>query len=299
MRRSPRTGDALGEGGPGVVPLELHALGRHGWHRAGGGPCAAARRRCSGRTTGTACGAWGRSRPTDAVTEALGVCCLPMATHSFASSAMPRVSCPVSVGRPMRKYSFMPRPALRVRRLDRAVQVVLGDELVDDGAQAPRARLGREREAGAASRPDRRGDADSEGVDPQAREGHRHLATVDRIVDHVGDHALDAAEVGGRQRSETHLVVAGATQSFAHHRADLRLGPLTHGTRDHARLAEPAAARAAAEDLDVEPVVHDLGERDELVAGYGQSAKSATVRLTTASGTSEYRGVTETRRSPS
>ena len=38
---------------------------------------------------------------------------------------------------------------------------------------------------------------------------------------------------------------------------------LAHGAGDHARLAEPAAAGAAAEDLDRHPLVHRLGERHE------------------------------------
>ena len=37
-------------------------------------------------------------------------------------------------------------PALAVGRFDRAVQVLLGDELVDDGTKPPRARLRRERQ---------------------------------------------------------------------------------------------------------------------------------------------------------
>ncbi len=84
--------------------------------------------------------------------------------------------------------------------------------------------------------------------------------------DDVGDDPLDAAEVGGRQRREAHLVVAGAAQALAHHRAHLRLGTLAHRPRDHPRLAETTATGAAAEHLDVQAVVHDLGEGHELVA---------------------------------
>ena len=85
------------------------------------------------------------------------------------------------------------------------------------------------------------------------------------LFDEVGDEAVDAGEVGARQRRERDLVVAGAAQAVAHHRAHLLLGSLAHRARDHPGLAEAAAAGAAAEDLDVEPVVHDLDERDELV----------------------------------
>ena len=85
-----------------------------------------------------------------------------------------------------------PPPALRVRRVDRAVQVLLADELVDDLAHAPRARLGREREAGAAGLLDLAGDADGEGVDPQARQRHVGRLTVDRFGDDVAHERLDA-----------------------------------------------------------------------------------------------------------
>ena len=85
------------------------------------------------------------------------------------------------------------------------------------------------------------------------------------IGDEVGDDAVDAGEVGARQRRERDLVVAGAAQALADHRAHLLLGPLPDRAGDHARLAEAAAARAPAEDLDVQPVVHDFDERHELV----------------------------------
>ena len=69
-------------------------------------------------------------------------------------------------------------PALRVGGLDRAEQVVLGDELVDHLAHAPRSRLGREREARAPSALDLRGDADGERVDAQARQAHADVAAA-------------------------------------------------------------------------------------------------------------------------
>ena len=83
------------------------------------------------------------------------------------------------------------------------------------------------------------------------------------------DDLLDAAEVGGRQRRERHLVVAGAAQALGDHRAHLVGRALAHRPGDHAGLAEAAAPGAAPEHLDVEPVVHDLGERHELVLRVG------------------------------
>ena len=58
-------------------------------------------------------------------------------------------------------------------------------------------------------------------------------------------------------------------QALADHRAHLVGRPLADRAGDHAGLAEAAAPGAAPEDLDVEPVVDDLGERDQLVAGVG------------------------------
>ncbi len=58
--------------------------------------------------------------------------------------------------------------------------------------------------------------------------------------------------------------MAGAGQARSHHLLDLGRRPLAHRTGDHPGLAEPAPPGAAPEDLDVEPVVHHLGERDQL-----------------------------------
>ncbi len=77
------------------------------------------------------------------------------------------------------------------------------------------------------------------------------------------DHRLDVGVVSRRQRGEAHLVVPGAPQPLADHRADLLRGPLADRPGDHPRLAEAAPACAAAEDLDAQPVVDDLGERHE------------------------------------
>ena len=83
------------------------------------------------------------------------------------------------------------------------------------------------------------------------------------------DDALDVAEVGRGQRGQRHLVVAGAGQPLVDHGPDLGRRTFAHRPGDHPGLAEATAARAAAEDLDVEPVVHHLGERHQLVAGIG------------------------------
>ncbi len=68
---------------------------------------------------------------------------------------------------------------------------------------------------------------------------------------------------------ERDLVVAGAAQAVGHHGPHLFGRSLAYRSGDHARLTEAAPTGAPAEDLDVEPVVDDLGERHELVAGVG------------------------------
>ena len=86
---------------------------------------------------------------------------------------------------------------------------------------------------------------DGEGVDPQARQAHRHVAAADRVVHGGGDDVLDAGEVGGGQAGEGDLVVAGAAQALLDHRGDLVGRSLAHRAGDHPGLAEAAAAGAA------------------------------------------------------
>jgi hypothetical protein len=88
-------------------------------------------------------------------------------------------------------------------------------------------------------------------------------------VDDAGHDIRDPGEVRGGQRRERDLVVAGASEALGHHRADLLGGPLAHRPGDHAGLAEPAAPRAAPEHLDVQPVVHHLGQGHQLAARVG------------------------------
>ena len=63
----------------------------------------AARRRCSGRTTGTACAASARTRRPTPCSSPASCSLRPMSTTLFASSAIPSVSSSISVGRPVRK----------------------------------------------------------------------------------------------------------------------------------------------------------------------------------------------------
>ena len=129
--------------------------------------------------------------------------------------------------------------------------------------QPPRAGLGREREAAAPSAGHAGGDADRERIDPQRRQAHARLPAQRRV--------------GRRRRPTTPLDAARSRRSTARsarpRRSPVRrrpsrtmvrtcsIGPLAHGTGDHPGLAEAAPAGAAAEHLDREAVVDDLGQR--------------------------------------
>ena len=102
-------------------------------------------------------------------------------------------------------------------------------------------------------------------VDGSERPGLRALVAVGEPLGEVGDLGV----VGRAQREQPDLLEAGRRQAPLDHLADAGDRPLAHGTGDHAGLAEAAAARAAAEDLDRHPLVHRLGERHEGLLGVG------------------------------
>ena len=93
------------------------------------------------------------------------------------------------------------------------------------------------------------------------------------VVHGLGHHPLDAGEVGRGERRQAHLVVPGAAEPLLDHGADLVGRSLPDRAGDHPGLAEPAAAGAAPEHLDREPVVHHLGQRDQLVLRVGPLAE--------------------------
>ena len=166
-------------------------------------------------------------------------------------------------------------PSLAEGGPDGGEEILLCDQLVDDLAHAPRSGFGREREPAAPRLLDLRGDAHGEGVDAQARQADADVAAAERVVHGAAHDLLDAAEVGGREAGQGDLVVARAAQPVVHHVANLLGWSLADGAGDHAGLAETATAGAAAEDLDVEPIVDDLGERHELALGIGPRGQVA------------------------
>ena len=260
-------GQAFGQGGRGVVPLELHAPGPAQVvaqqadlaPQLCGGVLPEPLERGERLGHEAADGHRHRRRPHMA----------PAQSHAVAGQLGDSKRVLVGLGgQASEEVELHPAPPLRVGRLHRRVEVVLGDELVDHLAHPPAARLGGEREPGAAGPLDLSRDAYRESVDAQAGQRHRDLAAAG-VVDRGGDDLLDAAEVGGAQRGEGHLVVAGSAQALAHHGAHLLGGALAHRPGDHPGLAEAAAPGASPEDLDVEAIVYHLGERDQLALGIG------------------------------
>ena len=190
--------EALGDAGPRVVPLDLHALGLAGGvaqqvHLAvqldlGVLAEPLERRERLGHEAADAHG--------DRAVVAVGLGQLDAAAGQLGDAEGVLVGLGGEAGE---EVELHPPPALAEGRVDRGVEVLLGDQLVDDLAHPPRAGLGGEGEAGAAGLLDLGGDADGEGVDPQARQAHRHVAAADRVVHGGGDDVLDAGEVGGGQ----------------------------------------------------------------------------------------------------
>ena len=142
-------------------------------------------------------------------------------------------------------------------------EVVLGDHLVDDLADALAAALGRERQTRAAAVARQLvGEVDVERVDARRRQRQTRLRALVAVGEALGDLG-DLGVVGGAQREQAHLLEAGRGEALLDHLADAGDRTLAHGARDHAGLAETATTRAAAEDLDAHPLVDGLGHRHE------------------------------------
>ena len=160
-------------------------------------------------------------------------------------------------------------PAGGVRRRDGVDEVLLAHHLVDDLAQALRPALGGERQPGAAAvAAELLGEVDVERVDARARQGQGRLRALVAVGEALGD-VGDLGVVGAREAEQPDLLVAGGVEAGLHHLADAGEAPLAHRAGDHAGLAEAAAARAAAEDLDAHALVHRLGERHERLLRVG------------------------------
>ena len=94
------------------------------------------------------------------------------------------------------------------------------------------------------------------------RQRQRGVGALEVVGQPLGDRP-DLAVVGAAQAEQADLLVAGRLDALQHHLADALDRPLAHRPGDHARLAEPAAARAPAEDLDAVALVDRLGQRHQ------------------------------------
>ena len=199
-------------------------------------------------------------------------------------------------------------PAVAVRGGDGADQVLFRDHLVDDLAHALGAALGGERQARAAAVAGQLvGQVDVEGVDAGRGQGEADLVLLVAVGQTLGDVA-DLAVVRGGEGQQADLLEAGRLQALLDHLADAGDGTLPHRAGDHARLAEAAAAGAAAEDLDRHPLVDGLGQRHQRLLGvrplvqvhHGVLGRRATGRRTCSvrRGRSGRRAGTRRRRTP-
>ena len=146
--------------------------------------------------------------------------------------------------------------------------VLLAHVLVDDVAHPLRAGLGREGERGGAHLLEVVEHGLGQAVGAQARDGQAHLLAVEALHQLVHQRD-DGAVVGRGQAGEADLVVARLAQAL-HHRVDHGLGrALAHGAVDHPGLAEAAALRAAAGQLDSVAVEDRAGLGERRVGGEG------------------------------
>ena len=99
-----------------------------------------------------------------------------------------------------------------------------------------------------------------------AERGQRH-PDLGMLPGHTFEHFPQVRVVGGRERREGKLLVAARRKLLGGHAHDLIGGPLPDRPVPHAGLAETAAPRAAAHDLDPRPVVHARGERHQTRGG--------------------------------
>ena len=146
------------------------------------------------------------------------------------------------------------------RRANAAQQLPIGKPLVDDVAQALAAGLRRKGEAGLAGAAKDVGDVLVEAVHPLAGQGERHVL-IGKPIAQFHPHRRQGQVIGAAEREQGKVAVAGALHA-GFDRLDHRLRLHIPGrAREHARLAEAAAAGAAAADLHREPVVHgfDMG----------------------------------------
>ena len=164
-------------------------------------------------------------------------------------------------------------PSLEVGGAGGAVEVLLGHVLVDDVAHALASGFGREGQTALLLARHLERHVDAEGVEALGGDAHRDARVLQAAVEATQDGAT-AGVVGGGERGQADLVVTRGGEPARDGGDDLVGRTLAHRAVRDARLAEPAAARAAAEHLHGEAVVHELGERHH---GLGERVGAAEV----------------------
>ena len=144
----------------------------------------------------------------------------------------------------------------------RGQQVLLGEILVDGVAQALRAGLGREGQAALAHLLQAAHDVHGKVVRAQRRQREAHAARLAVFQQPVA-HLVERAVVAARERQERRLLIAGVFERFDALPDDRLRFARAHRAVDIPRLTEAAAADAAAKQLHVHTVVHDLRARHD------------------------------------
>ena len=165
-------------------------------------------------------------------------------------------------GQPDHEVELDGTPAAIEGQLGAPSDLLVADSLVDGVAQPLRPRLRRKGEATATSaRRDCVHQLDREGVDAGARERQEDIGPAP--VQLGGDLAY-VRVVGRGEARQPNLLIAGRPQNRLGGRDGHVWRALPQRPRLHSRLAEAAAACAAAHDLDLGPVEDDAHVRHEL-----------------------------------
>ena len=141
-------------------------------------------------------------------------------------------------------------------------QVLLAHVFIDRVAQALRARLGCEGQAALAHLLQAAHDVHGEVVRAQRRQREAHAARLAVFQQPVA-HLVERAVIAARERQERRLLIAGVFERFDALPDDRLRFARAHRAVDIPRLTKAAAADAAAKQLHVHAVVHDLRARHD------------------------------------
>ena len=158
-------------------------------------------------------------------------------------------------------------------RVYRAEQIVFSHALVNDIAQALSARLGGKRQPAALAACHKFGHFHTEGIESLAGDGNRNALSIEAAIQAAKDF-FDLAVVGRRKRRKAHLVVARFRKTSLNCGNNIVCRAFAHGAIHHACLAKTAAARAAAQNLDIQAIVDQFGERHDRRLPCGRLGKA-------------------------